>query len=157
MRARRREEGVTNGERTVGFACICRVLRGVQSVAGDRHGATVVEVAIVLPILLLLIVGVMEVSFMMWTQLSLNFAVEQAARCGALNTTACNTAAKIQSYAAVQAVGVPGLTAANFTVHQSGAAACGTGAQVTASYDFESMVQGLVPYSLTIKATSCYP
>jgi Flp pilus assembly protein TadG len=110
-----------------------------------------------LPILLLLIVGVIEVSFMMWTQLSLNFAVEQAARCGALNTTACNTAAKIQSYAAVQAVGIPGLTTANFTVYQSGAAACGTGAQVAASYDFESMVQNIVPYSLTIRATSCCP
>jgi Flp pilus assembly protein TadG len=116
-----------------------------------------VELAVALPILLLLIVGVIEVSFMMWTQLSLNYAVEQAARCGALNTTACNTSAKIQSYAAAQAFGIPDLTTANFTVSQAGATACGTGAQVTASYDFESMVMGILPYSLTIRATSCYP
>jgi Flp pilus assembly protein TadG len=134
----------------------------VGNVAQDCRGASAVEAAIALPILLVLIFGVIEVGFMLWTQVSLNFAVEQAARCGALNfgingATICKTAATIQSFAVAQAVGIPGLTTANFTVHTSNAAVCGSGAQVVASYNFQSMVQSLVPYTLTISATSCYP
>jgi Flp pilus assembly protein TadG len=144
------------------LALACRARVGVRNVAQDCRGASAVEAAIALPILLVLIVGVIEVGFMLWTQVSLNFAVEQAARCGALNfgvnnATICKTAATIQSFAVAQAVGIPGLTTANFTVHTSGAAVCGSGTQVAASYNFQSMVQSLVPYTLTISATSCYP
>jgi Flp pilus assembly protein TadG len=133
-----------------------------RKAARDCRGAAAVEAAIAIPVLLVLIFGVIEVGFMFWTQVSLNFAVEQAARCGALNfgvngATICKTAATIQSYAVAQAVGIPNLTAANFTVHTSSAAACGSGTQVAASYNFTSVVSTLVPYSLTISATSCYP
>jgi Flp pilus assembly protein TadG len=133
-----------------------------RKAARDCRGAAAVEAAIAIPILLVLIFGVIEVGFMFWTQVSLNFAVEQAARCGAVSqptSTTCgtNSPATIKSYAVAQAVGIPNLTAANFTVYTNNAAACGSGVQVSASYDFTSVVSTLVPYSLTISATSCYP
>jgi Flp pilus assembly protein TadG len=146
----------------VRLALAHRARVSARNVAQDCRGASAVEAAIALPILLVLIFGVIEVGFMLWTQVSLNFAVEQAARCGALNygvpkATICKTAATIQSFAVAQAVGIPNLTTANFTVHTNGAAVCGSGTQVAASYNFQSMVQSLVPYTLTISATSCYP
>jgi Flp pilus assembly protein TadG len=53
-----------------------RVRVGARKAAKDCRGATAVEMAIALPVLLLLIFGVMEVGFMMWTQISLTYAVE---------------------------------------------------------------------------------
>ena len=154
--------GVILMSRAVRHALAWRLQVGARKMAQDCRGATAVETAIALPVLLILIFGVIEVGFMLWTQVSLNFAVEQAARCGALhfgvqNATVCKTAATIQSYAVAQAVGLPNLAAANFTVYSSGTAACGSGVQVAASYHFTSMVSTIVPYSLTIYATSCYP
>jgi Flp pilus assembly protein TadG len=138
-----------------------------QKIAHHSRGAAAVEMAIALPVLLLLIFGTMEVGFLMWTQVTLSYAVEQAARCGALNlgtnglgvtgATICQSVANIQSYAVTQAVGIPNITTANFTVTQSPAAVCGTAVQVTASYDFTSMVPDIVPYALTLSASSCYP
>jgi Flp pilus assembly protein TadG len=128
-----------------------------RQIIKDGGGATAVEMAIALPIILLLIFGVIEIGIMMWTQLTLNNAVEAAARCGAVNTQTCGTPTSIESYAVSQAVGIPNLTSANFVVHKSGSASCGTaGVEVTASYDFTSM-QRIVPISVTITASSCYP
>src|SRR5580698_7286120 len=110
---------------------MARVAKGTSFWLGRRHivrdcrGATAVEMAIALPIVLLMIFGVIEVAAMMWTQLTLSFAVQAAARCGAVNAKSCGSAASIESYAASQAFAIPNLTSSNFTVKQAGSASCG--------------------------------
>src|ERR1700675_3482302 len=72
----------------------------------DISGAAAVEFAMILWPLMLLLLGTVDGGRMLWTQNSLQYAVEQAARCAAVNsTTTCSTAAQIQSYAATMAYG----------------------------------------------------
>ena len=61
----------------------------------DIRGATAVEVALILSPLLLMVLGVTDGGRMLWTQNTLQYAVEQAARCAVVNTTTCGTAAQI--------------------------------------------------------------
>jgi Flp pilus assembly protein TadG len=127
-----------------------------RRLVADLFGAAMVEAAIVLPVFLLLIFGVIEGGVLMFTQISLDNAVAAAARCAAINTTACGNQGNIQSYAASQAVGLPGLAPSNFSAN---ACAGNTTATVTANYTFTSMVGSYVPYisSLTLQAAAQFP
>jgi len=73
--------------------------------AGD--GATAVETAIVLPAFLLLLFAVIEGGLLFWTQSTLQFAVEAAARCEGTEleggqSNAMRKHQRRQSYAASQ-------------------------------------------------------
>jgi len=129
---------------------IPRVLRA-------RGGGTAVEFALACPVLLLALLGVIEFGRVLWTQNALHYAVEQAARCSALNSSSCNSTTATQNYAA----SVSGLSFANpssvFSTSQN--AACGTGITgtlVSASYPFQ-FATSLFNYSLTLTAQACYP
>ena len=70
---------------------------GVQSLAQDNSGAGTLEFALVIPMFLTLIFGVIDLGQMAYGQSVLNGAVEQAARNSALetaNTTATDQAVK---------------------------------------------------------------
>jgi hypothetical protein len=115
-----------------------------------------VEAAIVLPVFVTIIFGIIETGLLIWTQLSLNYAVAQAARCAAINNNLCGNPVAIQSYARQQVPIIPNLTTSNFAV-VTAAPSCGNGnKQVSVSYPFVSMIPPLVPYSLTLQATACY-
>lgn len=72
----------------------------------DRAGGAAVEFAILLPVFVLIIFGVIELALMEWTHAALQHATEMAARCAAVNTVTCNNAANIEAYAATQAYGL---------------------------------------------------
>jgi Flp pilus assembly protein TadG len=136
-------------------------VEGFCALIEDRRGGALVETALILPVLLTLIFGVIDTGLLLWTQVSLNYAVGAAARCAAINNNLCSPAssgAAIKTYALQQAAGIPSLTTSNFTVVLPGASAiCGnTNTQVSATYNFTSMAQAWVPYSLTLNATACY-
>ncbi len=83
-------------------------------------GSAAVEFALVAPVLILLIMGIIAFGWVFWTQNSFQFAVEQASRCAAINTTAggtpdCSTVSLTQSYAASKIYGLT-VTASDFTV-----------------------------------------
>ncbi|MDP3739485.1 MAG: pilus assembly protein [Hyphomonadaceae bacterium] len=59
---------------------------GARFVAG-KHGAAAVEFALVIPALLLLVVGAMELSIALYRGASVQWAVERAARAVSLNGT----------------------------------------------------------------------
>lgn len=120
-------------------------------VLSDSTGSAVVESALVLPLLFAFGFGMVEVGRALWTQNSLQFAVEDAARCAAINTVVCGTTTAIKTYAAGR-VNVAAITASDFTVS---APACGK--KVSVSYPFESLVPDLVPVSVTLTAQSCHP
>jgi Flp pilus assembly protein TadG len=127
-------------ERLVGLAKAC-------------DGTAAVETAVVLIPFLLLLFGMIEGGFLIWTQSNLQFAVEAAARCAAVNPTVCGSTAAIQSYAASQIVGLP-ITTSSFSVSQP---TCGW--QVSIVYPYSSsgfIVPALFSGALNLNASSCH-
>ena len=116
-----------------------------------RNAANVaVEMAIILPALLIFVLGVIDMGRLVWTQATLDHAVAQAARCGAVNATLCGSGAAVQSYAVSEAMGLAASTA-NFTV---GTAACGV--MVTGTFQFDHAIPWFTLATQTLTATSCY-
>jgi Flp pilus assembly protein TadG len=64
-----------------------------------ERGSSAVERAIVAPAFFWLVFGIIFVGMILWTQASLHFAAQSAARCAAINTGACNSSTTIQNYA----------------------------------------------------------
>jgi Flp pilus assembly protein TadG len=77
-----------------------RLRRTLAGLSADRRGAAAVEAAFVLPLLLLLLLGVIEFGRMAWARSSLDFAVQEAARCAVVRTDVCGTPAATAQYAA---------------------------------------------------------
>ncbi len=126
----------------------------MRGLAGDRRGVTTLEVAIVFPVFILMVLGVLDFSRALWLQGALQSAVEQAARCAAVDTVTCGSATQIESYAAGKVAGFA-MPASVFTAT---AAACGQ--QVSASYPFTFIPSNMPPFntiSLTLTAQSCRP
>lgn len=116
----------------------------------DERGAAVIEYAYVLPVLLGFAVAVMDLGRLVWTEVTLDRAVQTAARCASVNATLCGVDAAVQSYAAGQAWGVS-IPASSFEVTRP---ACGV--TVSATMDF----QYFVPWPsapTTVTAAACYP
>ncbi|HXF90992.1 MAG TPA: TadE family protein [Candidatus Nitrosotenuis sp.] len=74
-------------------------------------GASIVEFAIVIPVFLLFMFGIMEMGFIFWNLSALNYAVSQAARYAYLNPTSSNE--QVATYAANQ---IPTVINKSFTV-----------------------------------------
>jgi Flp pilus assembly protein TadG len=117
----------------------------------DCGGSTATEFALVAPALCLTVLGIMEFGRMAWTQLALNYAVEEAARCASVTPATCGTSSQIASYAAskISARYVP---ASNFT---GTTATCGH--KVTASFRYPFVATGLFSLRPTLHAKACYP
>jgi Flp pilus assembly protein TadG len=120
---------------------------GLAAIWRDRTGAQAVEFALVLPTLLLLIFGSMEIARLLWTQAALHLSVEEAARCGAVSL--CTTSTAPATAAAV----VPQL---NFPTSTFTAISTTCGFKVTASFSFQFIARGLLPYSPTLTALACF-
>ena len=118
---------------------------------GDTRGAAALEFAILLPLFVALIFGVMQLGQALWTQSALQHAVEMAARCASVNTVVCGTATQVQAYAATQAYGLA-LPAATFSVATP---ACGN--EVTANYALTLPVATPINTAITLNARACYP
>ncbi len=125
-------------------------LRLARALGHDRSGTSMIEFAVLLPVFLSLVFGMIDVGRLFWTQTALQHAVEMAARCATINATTCGTTANVQTYATTQAYGLTFPTT-TFTVT---APSCGN--QVTASYAFS--FSAFLPVSpVTLAAKSCYP
>lgn len=120
-----------------------------------QRGSVAIEYALILPLLLMFVIGLMDTARLIWSYATLTRAVEAAARCGAIDTTRCGTVAQIKSVAAAEAWGMT-IDASMFTVTT---AACGV--QVKGSYDFTFIMPGfnyVVPTgTVTLGAVACFP
>lgn len=117
----------------------------------ERNGNAAVEFALLAPVFLLMLLGIVEFGRLFWTQSSLQHAVEAAARCAAINSSTCASDAQTESYAAAEVFG-QSVGASAFTVSRG---ACGT--QVKAQVKYAFTVPALFPYNITLNAQSCYP
>ena len=122
-------------------------LSALSDGACDRDGAVAVEFAFILIPLLLLLLGVFDLGVAMLTETRINFAVEAAAKCGAIGAMTCASPAETAIFA-VSVAGVPGISASAFAVTT---AACGV--NVAASYTYNGMI---LP-AMTLTAGACYP
>jgi Flp pilus assembly protein TadG len=123
-------------------------MRAVPGLIGCRRGSAAVETAFVLPVLLLVLLGAMELGRLGWTQAALEYAVEEGARCAAIRPTVCASPAATAAYAAGKAAS-PQITASAFAVS---APACGS--QVAAEVRHQFVVKAIFPAPL-LKARSC--
>jgi len=64
-----------------------------------RDGSAMVEFALVLPVFLLIVIGLVYFSLLVWIHGSLQYAVEDAARCARVRTDICVDAARTATYA----------------------------------------------------------
>ena len=125
----------------------------------SRGGATAIEMAFLLPVFLAFLLGIEEVGRALWTQTALQYAVEAASRCAAVDPGNCTN---VPSYAATQAFGLS-IPSSAFTYTQDAVcgvcsgATCIGGALVTASYAFPALLPALVPVNVTLSAKSCHP
>jgi Flp pilus assembly protein TadG len=116
----------------------------------NRHGASTVEFALVSLPVVLFISGLIQTSWLVWTDNLLNIAVDTAARCGAVKSTTAPCMGSDTVSAANQVFGP--LTGATFTADSS-ACSSGGGVGILGTYD----VTFLFVVNLTLTAKSCYP
>jgi Flp pilus assembly protein TadG len=114
-------------------------------------GNVSVDAALGLPILLMFLFGITEVSRAMWIQNNIQQAVEDAARCAAVNSTICGSETAIKAYAVTKTYQYS-VAASNFTYSTP---ACGK--EVSATVPFTSVATGIVGIELNLTAKSCYP
>lgn len=132
----------------------------------DERGGTTVEFSLIMTTLFLLLFGVVEFGWYLWTANALQQTAIQTARCmGVLNSScasgraysASNTTAFAQQMAASYGVTLP-----STGVSLSAAATCAgvTGfSQVTLSYTFNTVVPNLVTglSSVAMTTKACFP
>ena len=117
--------------------------------ARNSSGSVAVEFALLLPVYIAFISGIIEFGRFIWIRNTMEFAAEQAARYGAITSGA--TAASIEAQAPTYLIGVDPATvsfSANFPT--------GTTVTVTGTHDFATLISAYVPIpptTLTVTAT----
>jgi len=121
----------------------------VRRLARSRSGSTAVQLAFIMPAMMMFILGIMEVGRVMWLQNALDYAVVEAARCISNSPSTCTSASQTQTFAASQS-GAAFATSV-FTVTT---ASCGN--KVTATYPMTLDIP-YVTWSTTLTSQACYP
>lgn len=132
------------------------MIRTARAFLADRRGAIAAEFALVIPVLVLLIFGVLHMSLMLYSVSRLHDATEAAARCAAVSPYICTD---VQAWAQSR---YSGAAAASFTYSATGTcsydpstnAANGHMVTGTATYNFNA---GLVNRDIPLSATACFP
>jgi hypothetical protein len=115
----------------------------------DARGTAAVEFAIVGPIFLTLTVGMIYVCMLMFSMASMQYAVEEGARCASVKTLVCTSNATTVTHTQNAYYGPVISPTFNSTT-------AGCGHQVTGSATF-SLNVGLWRTSVPLSATSCFP
>ncbi len=126
-------------------------------VRGQR-GAAAVEFALVLPVMMFLIFGVLNLSVILYAAANLHSAVQQAACYAATqrNLTGSNPSSSIvTAYASNHYLG-PGIGASFSYVATGSCNSTTTGEQVTGTGSYK-IAYGLGAVSVPLSATACFP
>jgi Flp pilus assembly protein TadG len=127
----------------------------LRSVSRNEEGTTAVEFAIIAPLLILLVIGIIGLCFALFLIGSLHFAVEDGARCASVKTQICQDTPTTIAYTQSRYLG-PNVSP-TFTLNN--AAACGpanSGNSVTGTVNY-SMNIGFRTFVIPITATACFP
>jgi Flp pilus assembly protein TadG len=124
----------------------------LQQLRRDACGATAVETALLMPLMLLLLLGAMEIGRLAWTQMVLNNAVQDLARCAAVTKATCGNADQVAAEGAKR-IQQARLINTSVTFAFDPAATCGR--QVTASAEYGFLIKKLAPAMPHISASVC--
>jgi len=122
-----------------------------------RQGVSVVELALVLMLFLGFVFGIINFSLVAWTQASLYYAAQAAARCASAVPTICGSPpvrAQVENYALDQYYGQP-LSGPNPFKYNDPSPGCGH--TVTASYPYPLSIPFYGDYPLSLSANACFP
>jgi Flp pilus assembly protein TadG len=108
-----------------------------------------VEFAIVGPVFLMLMVGTMYASMLFLSTGSLQYAVEEGARCASVKTSVCTSNSATITYTAAAYHGP--IIAPTFT---STTPACGHSVTGTANFNLDIVLKTI---AIPLTATACYP
>jgi len=115
----------------------------------DDRGTSALEFAIVGPIFLLFMIGLTYTCLLLFTQASMQYAVEAGARCASIQTNVCTSSSTIVSYTRANYLGP--IVAPSFAYSTP---ACGHQVSSTTSFDFDLR---WLRVTLPLSATACYP
>jgi len=115
----------------------------------DLRGTTAVEFAILAPALVLLLVGTFYICFGLFVVGSLNYAVEEGARCASVKTTVCTDQTTIVAYTQGQYFGPSSTPTFTYAT-----AACGN--IVSGSVTYVANL-GITRVSIPVTASACFP
>jgi Flp pilus assembly protein TadG len=112
----------------------------------NDDGAALVEAAIVLPIMVLVVIGGLDLGLGMLAATRLSFATESAAKCGALAVPGvCQDVPSTAAFAATQS----SAPASAFIVSRTAGME-----QVSASYGYSFQ---FLPWTVTLQSSASYP
>ena len=115
----------------------------------DRGGATAIEYALVLPAFAMLLLGVINTSQLASVASGMHFAVQEAARCSAVNEVACGSPEATIAFARGRYVG-PAVDP-EFASNTDG---CGHTVRATATFELNVAI---MTFDVPLSAEACYP
>jgi Flp pilus assembly protein TadG len=125
-----------------------------RNLAADEAGATAVELAFILPVLVMLVFGVIQLGWALHCGSSVRYAVEQASRTVMLNPSTTQAQVQSQVTAALQGVADPN----NVTVTLTFDTSSGTRvAKIAAVYTHTLSVPMLPGWTLKFRPQSVVP
>jgi len=121
-----------------------------KRICRDERGTTAIEFAIVGPVFILLLIGILYLCMGLSVAGSMHYAVEEGARCASVRTTVCSDQTSTVAYTQNHYFGPS--TQPTFTYNP--AAACGHSVSGTISYVVDL---GLKQITVPITAAACFP
>ena len=115
----------------------------------DRSGAQAAEFALILPVLIVITLGTINGSFMLYAYARLQYAAQDAARCRAVKTAVCTDDAATATYAMSRLAGP--LKSPSFSRDTT---LCGNTVTGTATFNVST---GFTTTPITMQARACYP
>jgi Flp pilus assembly protein TadG len=141
-------------------------MRRARRLLDAQGGGSAVEFAMLIPLLLLVIFGILEFGQYLWTSSVMQQTAVQTARCMGVLQSQCASSgvyssSNSQSYGQTVAAGYGlALATSNFTLSKSASCAGVTGfSQVTVTYRFYASVPVVTAMlgGLPLTATACFP
>ena len=123
----------------------------MRCLATDIRGSSLIEAALVIPVLLFMVLGGVDVGRVLWVRNTLQSAVESAARCAAVDATNCATASAVKTHAANMATGI-GVAASEFAVSNP---SCGEKVEIT--YTYTGAISSVINFQPTFTVSACHP
>jgi Flp pilus assembly protein TadG len=125
----------------------------LSRLAGDQDGVSILEFALIAPLLLTMTVGVIDFARMFYVRQGLEYATEEAARYFMLNPSAATTAVTTELRGKMPGTMGPSVNVAYADTANCNANSTVTCTTITATYSF-SFVVGYLGAAKTLRATA---